>query len=480
MSENNSGGLRANSMGWIGAAALGAIIMSPAGGIFFNFGPMAGAAGKAVPFIFLIAMLASLPTAFSFAMVAREMPSAGSVYTWIRQSTRPALGMYVGWILFGFYLLSAIVLPGVFALFFNELLRFFGVSAGYGTWALGVLLVTTVVCVIDFVGIGVTVKATIIFMLFESGMLFALALTVLAKGGYAHHVSFTSFNPGAAGGSAAIFGALVFGIQANVGYDSIATLAEETRNPRKAIPLATIVAVMAVGLYWIVTSWGLSISVPTSDINSLMKEGFTPITSIAQKYWGDGSLLITISAMSSIAGIYLAQTVGSSRVIYAMGRDGGLPSWFGVLHEKYRLPWRAMAFIIAVTTVVTLVLGKVLGLATQYNWTGTMASCLGLFTYIFVNLANIIFFLRYRRERFHWLRNGLLPVIGLVVCCYLLYKSFGMSLWSAGWTYGKSVQLAVVAWLVLGVAAALIRSRRRTTLQAVPESDVALESQYAD
>lgn len=97
-----------------------------------------------------------------------------------------------------------------------------------------------------------------------------------------------------------------------------------------------------------------------------------------------------------------------------------------------------------------------------------------------MNLADIIFFLRYRREKFHWLRNGLLPVIGLAVCCYLLYKSYGMSLWSAGWTYGKSVQLAIVAWLVLGVAAALVRSRHRTTRQVAPGSDVALESHYAD
>jgi amino acid transporter len=124
--------LRANSMGWIAAAAIGAIIMSPAGGIYFNFGPMVQKAGAVVPFIFFIALLASLPTALSFAMVAREMPSAGSVYTWIWNATRPSLGLFVGWILMGFYLLAMIVLPGIFALFFNEFLNFFGVSTGTG------------------------------------------------------------------------------------------------------------------------------------------------------------------------------------------------------------------------------------------------------------------------------------------------------------------------------------------------------------
>ena len=56
-----------NAMGWVAAAAIGAIIMSPAGGIYFNFGPMVVKAGAVAPLIFLMAMIASLPTALSFA-----------------------------------------------------------------------------------------------------------------------------------------------------------------------------------------------------------------------------------------------------------------------------------------------------------------------------------------------------------------------------------------------------------------------------
>jgi amino acid transporter len=463
--------LRSNSMGWIAAAALGAIIMSPAGGIYFNFGPMASVVGKAVPFVFIVAALVSLPTAASFAIVAREMPSAGSVYTWMRHSARPAVGLYVGWIVFGFYLLAAIVLPGVFALFFNEFLQFFGVHTGYWTWAAGVLLTTGVVVLIDFLGIGITVKATIIFMVFESTILLVLALSILFQGGSAHQVSFSSFSP-AGLGSTAVFGALIFGIQSNVGYDAIATLAEETKEPRQSIPRATIAAVILVGCYWVVVSWGFSIAVPTKEIGSLMQQGFTPITPIAKRYWGNWSLLITISAMTSITGIYLAQAVGSSRVIFAMGRDGGLPSYFSRLKEKYQLPWRAMTFVIVLTSIVTLALGKGLGLATQYNWTGTMSSALGLLTYICVNLANIVYFRKYRREQSNWFLNGVLPGIGLLVCVYVLYKSYGSSLWQAGWTYGRSVQLAIVAWLVIGLVYAAIRARSSSATPAPPSVDM--------
>ena len=457
--------LRANATGWIGAAALGAIIMSPAGGIYFNFGPMVQKAGAVAAFIFILAMIASLPTALSFAVVASEMPSAGSVYTWLWNATRPSIGMFIGWIFAGFYVLAMIVLPGIFALFFNEFLSYFGVATGFGTWVIGILVTTGVVIAFDFFGVKITIRGTEIFMLAESIILFALAITILAVGGFHHHLTAAPFNPGTAiGGSSAIFGALIFGIQANVGYDAVATLAEETKTPRRYIPLATIAAVIAVGLYWVIVSWAFAISEPVSTIVNLMNSGFTPITPIAKHYWGGWNILITISAMTSITGIYMAQTAATSRALYAMGREESLPTWFGRLNQRYQVPRNAMTIGIILTTIVTIILGALLGLANQYTWTGTMTSFLGLLTYFSVNAANIIFFHRFRKDRFNWFLNGAVPIVGMLVVVYILWNSYGVSLWNAGWEYGRSVQLAVVIWLVLGLIWTLALRQRKPYL----------------
>jgi amino acid transporter len=438
-------------MGWIGAAALGAIIMSPAGGIYFNFGPMVQKAGAVAPFIFILAMIASLPTALSFAVVAGQMPSAGSVYTWIWNATRPTIGMFVGWVFVGFYLLAMIVLPGIFALFFNEFLSYFGITTGFGTWVIGILFTTGVVVAFDFFGVKITVRGTEIFMVAESVILLALAITILGKGGYSHHLTASPFNPGTAiGGSAAIFGALIFGIQSNVGYDAVATLAEETKTPRRFIPLATIAAVIAVGLYWILVSWAFALAEPVHTIDNLLSSGFTPITPIAKHYWGGWNILITISAMTSITGIYMAQTAASSRALYAMGREGSLPVWLGRLNTQYHVPRNAMSIGIILTTIVTIILGAILGLANQYAWTGTMSSFLGLLTYFSVNAVNLIFFWRLRRDQFNWFLNGAVPIFGMLVVLYILWNSYGVSLWQSGFEYGQSVQIAVLIWLILG------------------------------
>lgn len=168
--------------------------------------------------------------------------------------------------------------------------------------------------------------------------------------------------------------------------------------------------------------------------------------------------------MTSITGIYIAQTTATSRALYAMGRDEALPKWLGKLNVRYRVPWNAMTLGIILTTIITLILGATLGLANQYNWTGTMASFLGLLTYFAVNMVNIVFFWRFRRKKFNWFLNGIVPVFGMLVVLYIIYNSYLASLWKAGWTYGQSVQLAVAVWLFAGLAWTVWQRRRNPTI----------------
>jgi amino acid transporter len=450
-------GLRQNSMTWVGAALLGAIVMSPASGLYFNFSPTEAAAGPVVPLVFLIAMVVTLPTALSYAALSRTLPSAGSAYTWVRRSMGPSAGIFAGWILNGFYLLAQIVLPGIGALFFNDILKQAGLPTGYVTWAIGVLLMTGIVAVINYRGIDLSLKGTVIFMVVESVVVFALMATILIvqtrNGSFTGADVVSTFNPSAAmGGATAIFAALVFGIQANVGFDAVSTLAEETHTPQKYIPIATVVAVVAVGLYWVVTAIGFVAAFPVQQVVDVVASGGTPVSAMAHQFWGPlGQLLISVVAFTAIVAIYLAQNVASSRALYAMGRQGTAPRWLGRLTATSRVPGNAMALGLAVTVVVTLLLGGVLGTANQYSWSATMSSSLALLTYLCVNIANFVYHWRFERDRFRVFMHAIVPAFGIAVVCFVIYKSYLGSLWDAGWTYGRSVQLAVVIWLLLGV-----------------------------
>lgn len=460
-------GLRANSMSWVGAALLGAIIMSPASGLYFNFTPVEATAGGVVPLIFFIAMVVTLPTALSYASLSRSLPSAGSAYTWMRHAVSPGAGIFTGWVLNGFYLLAQIVLPGIGALFFNDILDQIGVPTNFFTWAIGVLLMTGVVAIMNFRGIDLSLKGTIVFMVLESVVVFALMITIFIH--QARNGSFTgsdviaSFKPSTAlGGAGAVFVALVFGIQGNVGFDAVSTLAEETHTPRKYIPIATVVAVVGVGVYWIVTALGFVAALPVARVVKVAGAGGTPVSAIARLYWSSaGELLISVIALTSITAIYLAQNVASSRALYAMGRQGAAPQWLGRLHVATRTPNNAMALGLIVTVVVTLLLGAMLGTSNQYNWSATMSSSLALLTYLGVNVANFLHHWRNDRANFKIFMHAIVPLIGVVVVCFVIAKSYLGSLWSAGWTYGQSVQLAVIIWLLLGVVWVLRLRRSR-------------------
>src|SRR5260370_17158896 len=115
-----------------------------------------------------------------------------------------------------------------------------------------------------------------------------------------------------------------------------------------------------------------------------------------------------------------------------MGREGSLPKFFGQLHRRFQVPWNAMHLIFALTIVIDIIWALWVGLYNAFGWWGSAIVFFALVTYIFVNLANIIFFCRFRREQFNILLNLLIPLIGIVSIVYLLYHSFFLTLLSAG------------------------------------------------
>jgi amino acid transporter len=463
-------GLRPNSMSWLGAGLMGAVIMSPAGGIYFNFAPTEVVVGRLVPLIVFIAMIVTLPTALSYASMSRSLPSAGNAYTWMRQATNPTLGVFVGWILNGFYLLAQVVVPGIAALFFNEILAFFGLPVSYATWALGVVLLSVVVLVFNFRGVEITLRTTVVFLLVETVIVTALMVTIFvvqtANGALTVADIPASFDPAqAAGGTAALSLALIFGIQGNVGFDAVSTLTEETRFPRRFIPIATLFAVVGIGVYWIITGFGYVSALPVSEVVEIVGDGGSPIVTMATIYWGAaGRLLISVLALTSILAIFISQNTASSRALYGMGREGAAPRWVGVIHPGSRVPRNAMIVGLVVTVVATLILGAVFGIANQFAWSATITSALALLTYLSVNVSNLLYHWRRRRAEFRWFMHGVVPILGILVVGFVLASSYLASLWNAGWEYGRSVQLAIVLWLIGGVIWTLYLRRKRPEL----------------
>jgi amino acid transporter len=445
--------LKKGALGIMGVAAMGVVMMSPALAIFGNLGPMVKDGGQTTPFVFLIALLATLPTALSYAMISREIPSSGSAYTWLWETVNPSFGIWIGWLLGGFFIIVVFLQPLLFGIFFNDMMHTLGVDAGFGLFVIGFLISTIIVAYFSYRGIEFSEKGSAYMLIFQMVLVLALALTIIVVLSEKGELDFTPFSPStSSNGMSGIYQALVLGILAFVGFNVITNLAEETKNPRKSIPIAVVASILVVGLYWIVVSWAYVISLPVNKIIDAVNNDNSPIFPIAEEYWGGiGQIVVIITGMVAALGVYIATVVGASRVIFAMARDGALSKVFNQVSEKYKTPTNAIHFIFIMTFIFVLISTGFLGIFNAFEWWAGGVVFFALITYIFVCIANPIFFLRFRKEKFSILWNAILPIIALLINVYILYKAFFVEYWNKDWATGKSIVLFAVVWMILGI-----------------------------
>ncbi|MHB1873811.1 MAG: APC family permease [Streptosporangiaceae bacterium] len=469
MTENStSPTLRRNTLGLVAVATMGAVVMSPAIGIFALFPVIEQTTGRIAPIIFLLTLLISLPTAISYAMVARNMASAGGGYTWLWNSTRPSIGLWLGWNIITYYEVAVVAVIAIFGLFFEDAVQsVFGIAPGLGVWIIGLLVAIGLIALFTYLNIQVSARVALGFLLFEALTILALAVTILIVRGHQGVVNAQPLNlANATDGFNGIMLALVIGVFSFAGYEIVSTVAEEAKTPKRYIPAATVLSLVLVGVFWAFTSYGFSFGVSLSKLNAIAATGVTtPVTPIARIFWGGGDAFVIIAGLTSTLAVCLSDIVATSRTMYAMSRDSVIPSWFSRIHERHHTPWNALHVLIAIGIVVPILSGIWIGPTNTVNWWVTAMVFFALCTYLFVNFANIAYHWRYRRDQFNWITNFLVPVVGILIDGFVLYRGFFVSLWGAGFEMGQSIIYFSVLWAVLGAAFAYWRLRKLPQLR---------------
>jgi len=455
--------LQRNVLGLLAVATMGAIVMSPCLGMYFNWAPMSVAAGQISPLIYIIALLISLPTAISYAMVSKELPSAGQAYTWLWNSFRPWVGMWLAPIFVMFYLTGVWLVNMFFGLFFGELLRYMHVPSSQVWVIVGILLLAGITAFIVYRGIQINARIALGLMIFESIIILALCVTILVHQGAHGHLSAAPFNfKNATDGFSGVKTAAIFGVLSFIGYDYACVVAEEAKTPRRLMPVGVLLACITVGLFWIVCSYALAESVNLSDIPGFIATGFTAIVPIAKIYWGPWRILIIITGLTASVGIYIAAVPITARVIFALARDGVMPKKFSEIHPGTKIPANAVTLIMIVGTVGALLVSLLeRSYYNAYVWFGQASVFFALVTYIFVNFASIAFYWRFLRPRFSLVWNLLVPVIGIGIDLYVLWQSFFVALWNAPFATGRSIVVFACVWCAVAtVYVVWLRARR--------------------
>jgi amino acid transporter len=223
-------GLKADSLWLWHLVAVGLAFQSLALVVYLNVGFIEQTAGPVAPVVFLLVTLASIPTAISIAVMSNRRPSGGTAFTlW---DHRPPVGLWLGWLLTSAYAMASILQPVMFGLFFNALLRVFGISTSLATAVVGGLLVTALVAWTTYHQIQISARLIGVFLAMEAAFVTFLAAFIVVRQGMRGNLSLDPFNPAAAtGGRHGIFLAVLFGLLAISGFDVISPIAEEARGP---------------------------------------------------------------------------------------------------------------------------------------------------------------------------------------------------------------------------------------------------------
>ena len=424
-------------------------------GILVILGSSVPLAGPAIFLSFLIAGLAALLSALSYAEMAGAVPVSGSSYSYTYATMGEGIAWICGWCLVLEYAVSVAAVAVGASEYVNEALQTFGLSLpaalaappGGDGGMLNLPAIVIVVLAMLLLVRGARESAwvnTVMVIIKVSVLLLFIA------------VAFTAFNAGnfqpllpmGAAGMSAAAARLFFSY---IGFDAASTAGEEAKNPQRDLPRAILLSMA------IVT--GLYILVAVAAIGAREWTWFdgteAALVQILEELTGQPwiALVFALGSIVAIASIVLTVLYGQTRILMSMSRDGLVPAVFGKVSARTGTP---VAGTLIVGCAVAVTAGLVpLGELADATSIGT------LFAFMLVNLSVI----HLRRSRPNLPRTFKVPlypatpILGSVMCIYLM-ANLGSSTW---WVFG--------AWMIVGTAVYLAYGRKHSRVAALTQAE---------
>ncbi len=418
-------------------------------GIFVLTGQAAATkAGPAITLSYVVAGTVCALAALCYAELASMVPVAGSAYTYTFATLGQLVAFIIGWDLVLEFTIGASAVAVGFAGYLNALLdQVAGVSLpaaitappGEGgtvnVFGIGIVLLVGFLLIR---GIGMTAKATITFVAITLGVL-ALVLVVGAT-----EVDTANWSPYFPFGASGVVGGAALVFFAYIGFDIVATTAEECKTPKRTMPIAILGSLAIVTVIYCAVSGVLTGMAPFKQL-----AGDAPIADAFKGLGRDWvAAIVYVGALAATLKTVMILMLGQSRVAFAMCRDNLLPERFGRTHERYGTPHK----ITLITMVVVAGMAGFLPLS-------TLAELVNIGTlFAFMLVAAGILFLRAadpERERpFRVPGSPVVPLLAVAGCVYLAV------------TLPVETWIRFGVWMMLGLVVYVLYARGASRVSA--------------
>ena len=418
-------------------------------------------AGPAIIVSFVVAAIACALAAMCYAEFASTVPVSGSAYTFSYASLGELFAWIIGWDLILEMFLGASVVAQGWSAYLGVLLQQLGAptpaAIGYG----GVVDVMAIVLVVVLgalmtYGIRESMRVNLVLV---GVKLFIVIFVIVAGIMFINPANYSPFVPDAtphetatgltqpllqflagieptAFGVGGIFAGAALVFFAYIGFDVVATTAEETKNPQRDMPIGIIASLAICTLLYCAVAFVVTGMVRYDELD--------PAAALANAFAYHGQAwMATVISAGAVAGL---TTIGSTRIIFAMSRAHLLPGGLAKVHLTRRTPW---IISIIVTVVVAVLAGFTpVGVLEEMVNIGTLSA------FVLVSIGVVV--LRRTRPdlkrgfRVPW--SPLLPILSAAICTYLM-----LNLTVETW-------LRFLIWLVIGFVIYFSYSRGHSRL----------------
>jgi amino acid transporter len=437
--QAKQGELKRDAIGLIGVLFFVVAFSAPITAMTGNT-PIAVGYGNGIyaPAGFIVACVVLTIFSVGFVAMAKHITAAGAFYTFVSRGIGKPFGLGAGSLSTAAYISIEAALIGIFSVFADGLMNNqFGVSL---PWVVYGLIAVLVIGILSYRDISLAAKVLGVVLVIEVALLSIMAFAVLFQGGGPDGLMPESINPlnaftslpenaygtGVAAGVAGI--GLLFAFWSWVGFEATAIFGEESKDPKKVVPRATMIAVIGIGVFYSFISWmavagnGAAQSVTLAAGSTPFELLYTPMENFVGHWGVVGFEWFVLGGSFACA---LAIHNSATRYIFAFGRDGLLPRVLGRSHPKHQSPYVAST----VQTVLTaaIVVGcyaagvdPYLGL---YTILAIFATVCLLCAQTLTSLACIWYFhvKKEHPETANFFRTFLAPVIGGLGMLYVVY-----------------------------------------------------------
>lgn len=427
------------------ALGIGAII----GAGLFSITGMAAAnyAGPGIMISFIIAAVGCAFAGLCYAEFASMIPVAGSAYTYSYATMGEFIAWIIGWDLVLEYAVGAATVASSWSGYFSELFKSFGVALPpelmmtpfdtatltngtvvHGILNLPAIFIVVVMSLILIRGMSESAWVNGIIVVLKVSIVIVFIIIGFKYIRPENLKPLIPKNTGTFGnfGWSGIIRAAAVVFFAYIGFDAVSTAAQETKDPKKSMPIGILGSLVICTILYILFAYVMTGVAHYTLFNAGGSSDLAPVA-IAIKQMGpvgaNGlvspaypwlNTAIIIAILLGYSSVILVMLLGQSRVFYSMSKDGLLPKIFSKIHPKHRTPYKSnLLFMLFVSAFAAFIPGRIVG---------EMTSIGTLFAFILVCIGVLVMRSKMKDapRAFRVPLVPYIPILGVITCLFMM------------------------------------------------------------